>query len=183
MIEDRAAIKSPASWSPDGQVFLFDQFDRETNSDVWVVDAGAPASARPFLQTPFSEFNPAFSPDGKWVAYNSDESGTFDIYLTSYPDRAIKRKVSRDGGVYARWSADNDRLFYSSRGRVMVVEALDATWTPSQPEVFAEGVDANLTWDITPDGQSVIALERRAAPRLHLVQNWFQELERLVPSR
>jgi Tol biopolymer transport system component len=117
------------------------------------------------------------------VAYRSDESGRPDIYVTSYPDRAIKRKVSRDGGEYARWSADSDRLFYSSRERVMVVEALDATWTPSQPEVFVEGIDALLTWDIAPDGQSVIALERRAAPRLHLVQNWFQELERLVPHR
>ena len=72
-------------------------------------------------------------------------------------------------------------MFYSRRGRVMVVEALDAQWTPSRPEVFVEGVDALLTWDVTPDGKSVIALEQRPALQLHLVQNWFEELKRLVP--
>jgi serine/threonine-protein kinase len=183
MVEDRVAQIWSTSWSPDGQVLLFARFDRETKLDLWVVETDEPASARPFLQTPFSELHPMFSPDGRWLAYLSDESGRLDIYVTSYPDRDIKRKVSRDGGEFARWSADSDRLFYSSGQRVMVVEALDATWTPSQAEVFVEGVDKDFTWDVAPDGQSVIALERRAAPRLHLVQNWFQELERLVPTR
>jgi hypothetical protein len=163
-------------------VLLFDQLDRESGVDLWLVEAGQPGSARPFLQTPSAEYQATFSSDGQWVAYSSNESGRSEVYVTSYPDGRIKRKVSRDGGADPRWSADSGRLFYASRGRVMVVEALDDRWGPSQPEVFVEAIDAILTWDVAPDGQSVIALERRPAPRLHLVQNWFEELKRLVPA-
>jgi Tol biopolymer transport system component len=183
LVEDRTAQKWPKSWSPDGRVLLFEQFDRETNNDLWAVEAGDPTTARPFLQTSFDERHAAFSPDGRWVAYSSVESGRWDVYVTSYPDRAIKRKVSREGGLYPRWSADSGRLFYGTSGRVMVVEALDAQWTPSTPEVFVEGIDVMWTWDVAPDGKSVIALERRPPLRLHLVQNWFEELERLVPRQ
>jgi serine/threonine-protein kinase len=181
LLEDRDVLTWPRSWSPDGETLLFEQFDRETHYDVWLVEAGRPAAARPFLDAPFNEGSAAFSPNGAWVAYMSDESGRFEVYVTSYPDRTIKRKVSRDGGGWPRWGADSDRLFYSSRNRVMVVRTLDAQWTPSQPEVFVEGVDALLTWDVTADGKSVIALEQRPALRLHLVQNWFEELKRRVP--
>ena len=63
----------------------------------------------------------------------------------------------------------------------MVVDALDSRWSPSPPEVFVEGIDTLQTWDMTPDGKSVMALERRPPPQLHLVLNWFEELKRLVP--
>jgi Tol biopolymer transport system component len=182
LVEDRRAQKWPRSWSPDGKVLLFDQLDRESGVDLWLVEAGQPGSARPFLQTPSAEYQATFSSDGQWVAYSSNESGRSEVYVTSYPDGRIKRKVSRDGGADPRWSADSGRLFYASRGRVMVVEALDDRWGPSQPEVFVEAIDAILTWDVAPDGQSVIALERRPAPRLHLVQNSVEELKRLVPA-
>jgi hypothetical protein len=63
----------------------------------------------------------------------------------------------------------------------MAVEATDSRWTPSAPELFVEGIDLT-NWDVAPDGQSVFALERRPNPQLHMVQNWFTELERLVPT-
>ncbi len=179
LIEDRRAQKWPSSWSHDGKVLLFDQFDPETEQDIWTVPAEEPGSAQPFLRTSFDERAASFSPDGKWVAYFSNESGRYEIYVTSYPDRSIRTKVSRSGSFGARWSADG-RLFYESGGRVMVVEAVDARWRPSEPELFVTGVEA-LAWDVTPDGQSVITLERRPPPQLHLVQNWFEELKRLVP--
>ena len=95
---------------------------------------------------------------------------------------APSRERSRAMAVGGRGGAPTATVCSTAaRGRVMVVEALDAQWTPSQPEVFVEGVDTLLTWDVTPDGKSVIALEQRPALRLHLVQNWFEELKRLVP--
>jgi serine/threonine-protein kinase len=180
--EEGKARKFTESWSPTGERLLYSQNDPETGRDLWIVPRGRPTAAEVFLRTKFNETWAAFSPDGKWVAYGSDETGgRFEIYVTSYPDQDIKRKVSREGGAFPAWSADGKRLFFALSGNVMAVEATDSRWTPSAPEVFVEGIDLS-NWDVTPDGQSVIALERRPDPQLHLVQNWFTELERLVPT-
>jgi serine/threonine protein kinase/Tol biopolymer transport system component len=180
LLEKRYAQRWAESWHPDGSVLLVSQFDLETQHDLWLVVPSQPSRTEPFLRTPFDEQAAAFSPDGRWVAYNSDESGAVEVWVTSYPDRTIKRKVSRGYGLDPHWSTDG-RLFYGSRGRVMVVRALDPSWNPSPPQVFVEGVDGSGAWRVTPDGRSVIGLEQRPPPRLHLVQNWFEELKRLVP--
>jgi Tol biopolymer transport system component len=179
LLEEGKAIKWPESWSPMGERLLYSQLDPETGRDLWIVPRGRPAAAEVFLRTKFNENWGAFSPDGRWVAYGSDETGRFEIYVTSYPDKDIKRRVSREGGLSPRWSADGKRLFFVFSGDVMVVEATDSRWTPSAPELFVERIDAR-NWDVTPDGQSVIALEQRPNPQLHMVQNWVAELERLV---
>jgi Tol biopolymer transport system component len=185
LIEDRRANKFLSSWSPDGKTLLFTQVDPETLEDLWMVPAGQPAAAEVFLRTEFNEEEAVFSPDGKWVAYTSDESGKWEIYVTSYPDKNLKRKISRGGGARPKWSSDDKRIFYSWGRNVMVVEPLDAQWTPSQPKLFVTGVDTSggSNWGLTPEGMSVIALEQRAPPQLHLVENWFAELERLVPVK
>jgi serine/threonine protein kinase/Tol biopolymer transport system component len=184
LIEDRRAVKWPSSWSPDGKTLFFHQIDPETLGDLWVVPAGQPAAAEVFLRTEFDEVWPAISPDAKWVAYASTESGAHEIYVISYPDKNIKRKISRGGGLLPKWSSDGKRIFFGSGPRVMVVDALDAQWTPSPPKLFVTGVDASggSKWGLTPDEKSVIALERRPAPRLHMVENWFAKLKRLVPA-
>ena len=74
-------------------------------------------------------------------------------------------------------------MFYRNGDRIMVVEALDDELRPSEPEIFVGGVaGVGPSWDVAPDGKSVIAIEPRPEPRLHLVQNWFEELGRLVPT-
>jgi Tol biopolymer transport system component len=185
LIDDRRTNKRPFSWSRDGKTLLFCEIDPETLSDIWLVPAGQPAAAEVFLQTEFTEDMPTFSPDGKWVAYSSDESGAWEIYVISYPDKNVKRKISRGGGLIPQWSSDGKRIFYGWESRVMVVDALDSQWTPSPPKHFATGIDERgaRTWFVTADESSVIALERRAPPQLHLVENWFTELERLVPMK
>jgi Tol biopolymer transport system component len=185
LIEERRAMKSPQSWSPDGKTLLFSQVDPETLDDLWVVPAEQPAAAEVFLRTEFNESIAAFSPDAKWVAYISTESGTPEVYVISYPDKNVKWKISRGGGLSAAWSADSRRIFYSWGANVMVVEALDAQFTPSLPKLFVTGIDggAPRTWGMAPDEKSVIALERRPPPQLHMVENWFKELERLVPVK
>jgi Tol biopolymer transport system component len=184
LIEERRTAKWPGSWSPDSMTLLFSQIDPETLGDLWMVQAGQPDAAEVFLRTEFNEETPVISPNGKWVAYQSLESDTSEIYVISYPDKNIKKKISRGGGSKAAWSADSRRIFYGWGKDVMVVDALDEQWTPSQPKLFVTGIDGSAprTWGLTPDERSVIGFERRPPPRLHLVQNWFTELERLVPA-
>ena len=183
LVEDESRLKLSESFSPDGQIFLFTQLDPVADNNVWSVPFDRPADATPLLHSQFQEVRPAFSPDGKWVAYQSNESGEPEVYITSYPEKDIDRKISRGGGEFPRWSSTSERVFYQLGGRIMVVEALDSEFRPSDPETFVEGVDGvGLAWDVTPDGKSVIALESRPPPRLHLVQNWFEELKRLVPT-
>jgi hypothetical protein len=185
LLADRQALKGgPLSWSPDGTVLLVAQADPETKLDLWVVPAARSDAAQVFLRTEFNEGAAAFSPDGRWVAYASDETGRSEVYVTSYPNQGIKRRVSREGGTSPRWSSDG-RLFFAWETRVMQVEATDSRWTPSTPETFVDGVDGGeifRNWDVAPDGRSVIALEQRRPIQLHMVQNWFAELERLVPT-
>ena len=185
LVADERAQKWPRSWSPDGQTLLFDQRDPDSGvTGVWSVPLDRPTDAAPFLTSPFQGWNAAFSPDGRWVAYQSNESGRPEIWVTSYPEKDVRQKISRAGGIEARWGSSSERLFYRSGDSVMAVEALDSEFRPSEPVTFVEGVSGGGpgTWDVAPDGESVIALERRPPPRLHLVQNWFEELKRLVPT-
>ncbi len=176
--------KWPGSWSPDGKTFIYSEAHPGTGVDLWVYSTETPDEPRPFLRSVANEFLPVFSPDGRWVAYRSDESGQDEIYVVSYPELHTKRKVSRDGGNSPRWSADGTRIYFQWTDWVMVSDFVeDRGVTTSLPERFVKGVDSQIyTWDVAPDGSHVIALERRRPPQLRLVLNWFEELKRLVPT-
>jgi hypothetical protein len=104
--------------------------------------------------------------------------------VVSYPEPTIKRKISSGGGKWPRWQADGSRIFYQAVDRVMVVNVVDdVRFVTSKPEVFVTGVDPlGEGWDVAPDGSHVIALEKLPPPRLRVILNWFEELNRLVPT-
>ena len=170
--------KYPMSWSPDGSVLAVQQMGESGDLDIWTVPRGRSEQARPFLHTSASETDAAFSLDGRWLAYVSDNTGRPEVYVTSYPDGEVNRLVSRSGGRTPRWSLDG-RLFFATGDRVSMVEQVEPA--PSEPVEFVRGVDTYRSWDVMPDGSAVIALEKRQSPRLIVVQNWLQELDRLAP--
>ncbi len=171
----------PGSLSANGEL-LYVKLDPENGEDIWSIELGREEGARPFLETAKREFVPRLSPDGGWVAYTSDESGNFQIFLAAYPDAERRRFLAN--GWCPRWSRDGLRLFYEGRTQIFAMRRSSSdSMEFSPPELFHPGpVDDNCSWDIAPDGRSLIAIERRATPQLVVIQNFFGELERLVPT-
>jgi len=172
------------SWSPDGQRFFFYDVHPETGRDIWFFDVEAQES-RPFLVTQYNERAPRISPDGRWLAYISNETGLDEVYVESLPERSRKWTISTDGGTEPVWSRDGRELFYRQGDLMMVVDVvLGAEFSAGKPRPLFEGrfdvgVIGNPDYDITADGQRFLMLKRSEASapvKLYVVLNWAQAL-------
>ncbi len=124
VLED-SANKNADSVSPDGKLLLYSRVGEKTGQDLWVLSlaAGAKPQPRVFLQTPFNEARGRFSPDGQWVAYESNESGQIQVYAAPFPGPGGKRQISSAGGVAPRWRRDGKEIFYvAPGGQLMAAE-------------------------------------------------------------
>lgn len=157
--------------------------------DIWVLPVDGPEEPVPFLVTPFNERSPAFSPDGEWIAYASDETGTDQIYLQPFPGPGQKIAVSVDGGYDPVWSRDGSELFYRQGTAVVAVSiANQPRITIGTPVVLFDGpylVEAggrgSHSFDVDPDGRFLM-VKNAERTEAHLVLNWSEELQRLVPT-
>ncbi len=181
----------PASWSPGGDFLLYVETHPDTGADIGILPIGGEEPARMFLRTNADEEAPRFSPDGRWVAHQSDESGRPEIYIRPFVSPTIKWQVSTDGGAGPVWNPQGGEIFYREGDKMMVVDVvLGETPQLGKPRLLFERHFYNSglggDYDVMPDGQYFIMLDDSASePRpteLVLVRNWFQELERLVPS-
>jgi Tol biopolymer transport system component len=184
-------INAPNSWSPDGQALAFIEIRPDTGYDILVLRL-SDRKVQPFLRTRFNESAPRFSPDGRWLAYISDESGRFEVYVQPYPGPGGKWQVSTDGGTEPVWNPNGRELFYREGDKMM---AVDVTTQPSfsagKPKMLFEGpyLPTPVTfpnYDVSPDGQRFLMLksvdQSQAAPtQINVVLNWFEELKRRVP--
>ena len=157
--------KMPMSWSPDGKFIVYWVNDPKTGSDVWVLPLAGDRKPVPFLQSPFSETWPQISPDGKWIAYTSNETGRNEIYVRPFPTGEGKWQISTNGGTFSRWRGDSKELFYmgvASLGKMISVKVNPAgpTFEYGDPvELFDSGY-VNFThglnyhtYAVSPDGQ------------------------------
>ena len=124
---EREGQQYPTSWSRDGGLLAFLESHPETLRDLWVLPVGG--DPEPFLVTPFEEGAPMFSPDGRWMAYVSDESGQTEVYVRPYPGPGPRFTVSTTGGREPLWSRDGSELFYRSQEGIMTV----ISWPTSTP--------------------------------------------------
>jgi len=104
--------KLPYDWSADGRFLLYRSIDPKSGYDLWALPMDGDRKPFPVTQTEFTERDGQFSPDGKWIAYQSDESGRFEIYVQPFPGPGTKTQVSANGGAQARWRGDGKELFY-----------------------------------------------------------------------
>jgi hypothetical protein len=188
LLLDSAQSSSPLDWSPDGRKLLYWQIGAFTGQDVWVYSADD-RTVTPFLQSPSNEWSATFSPDGRWVAYASDESGRAEVYVRPFPGPGTRSQVSIDGGTAPVWSRDGHELFFAKGDTLFTVAvSLGGTFTSSTARRLFSGPysfdEMTVSYDVTPDGQHFLVPRSRvdSAPRqLELVLNWFEELNRLAP--
>ena len=181
--------RHPDAFSPDGSVLTFHEHHPDNLTDLWVLEMEGDHEPRPFLRTEFHERNGKVSPDGRWLAYTSDESGETEVYVRPFPDGGGKILISTGGGGNPVWSADGRELFYRDPDRVMAVPVhLGDELTVDAPtflfeSTFYDPIIAPDAFDVAADGERFLVVESNAIERgeLHIVLNWFEELERLVP--
>ena len=158
-------------------------------SDIYVVPPDPDASARPLIVGPYHEYCASIHPSGKWIAYNSNESGREEVYVRPYPNIDDgKWLVSTAGGWAARWSNDGSELFYRQAEKfIRVGVQADTTFRMLDQEVLFEGPYFNggpwlHYYDISPiDGRFLLLREDARATELAVVENWFEELRRRAP--
>ena len=183
--------QNPVSWSPDGQALAYIELDLATNQDIWVMRL-SDRKAQPFLRTSFYESSPQFSADGRWLAYVSNESGRFEIYVQPYPGPGGKYQISTEGGTEPVWNPNGRELFYRSGDKMMAVDiTTQPSFSPGKPYMLFEGPYLSLSatlpsYDVSPDGQRFLMLkandQTQATTQINIVQNWFEELKRRVPA-
>jgi Tol biopolymer transport system component len=186
------SLQFPMSWSRDGQLLAFGEIDPNSGYDIWVLRL-SDRKAQPFLRTPFNESVPQFSPDGHWLAYVSDETGRWEIYVQSYPGPGGKWQISTDGGMEPVRNPNGRELFYRKGDKMMAVDiATQPSFNAGKPRILFEGryertPATGPNYDISPDGQRFLMLkpseQEAAAPtQINVVLNWFEELKRRVPT-
>jgi dipeptidyl aminopeptidase/acylaminoacyl peptidase len=156
-------------------------------------DGGVGDEPQPLLTTSSNESDLEVSPDGRWMAYSSDESGVGEIYVQPFPDGGERWQISTDGGDDPLWAASGRQLFYLRERSVMVVDVdAEPELHVSAPRVVFERKDrpfpsgTGRDYDVAPDGGSFVVIQTAGAggstrEQLNVVLNWFEELERLVP--
>jgi eukaryotic-like serine/threonine-protein kinase len=169
----------PTDWSADGRFILCEQSDPITKIDLWVLPVEGDRRPFPLLHTPYNEASGRFSPDGRWIAYDSDESRKREVYVQSFPALGGKFQVSDKGGYFPRWRRDGKEMFYlSGDGKLMVVEVkTDSTFEKGIPQVLfdlaAAKIPLNSIYAVTTDGQRFIfRIEETAPPSLAVMVNW-----------
>jgi serine/threonine-protein kinase len=201
--ESRLQMALPTSFSPDGSLVLVQVIDyadttpANTRWDIFVLPLGGETQMRPYLKTRAKEELARFSPDGRWVAYRSDESGQLEIFVQRFPGPGPKWQVSTEGGSEPRWSRSGRELFYRQDDKVnrqndkmMVVDVETApTFRAGRPRVLFEGqfYDFGINcYDVSPDGSRFIMIKEDPAElgpaHVNVVLNWFDEVKRRVPG-
>ena len=183
---------NPVSWSRDGRFLLYVQQNTpKTGNDIWVLPLGGEPKPVLLLATEFNEGQPRLSPDGRWISYNSNDSGRAEIYVRPFDASGPalgqgKWQISKDGGQGARWRADGKQIiFRAPDGSPMAVDvtANGAAFQTSAPrQLFPLPPGAATDWDVTPDGRRFLIPVRRTQAvgdePITVVLNWKASLKR-----
>ena len=190
-----------SSWSRDGHIALTGT-GTGTGFDLQVMRLEGERAVETFLSTPFREADAAFSPDGRFIAYESNESGRLEVYVRPFPPGGGRWQVSDGGGAYPRWSRSGRELFYRTDGGIMSapVEAVGDTLRVGKPSIVFQGAFRGGTtgigvggysfadYDVAPDGQRFVMFPagsgpgRAEHPHVTFVTHWFDELVKQLPA-
>ena len=194
----------PWSFSPDGKRLAFFESGPGTGFDLWTVPlesdgAGLrPGKPEVFLQTPADERYPSFSPDGRWIAYSSDESGTRQVYVRAFPDKGGKWQISNSDGQLPMWSRNGRELFFETLDRHIMVAGYAVkgdSFVADKPRMWSEkqlGTSAGAANNVglAPDGKRIVALmpvntaeAQKAQNHVTFLMNFFDEVRRRTATQ
>jgi len=196
-----AKAQRPFSWHPSGKFLAFDEETTPANVDVMILpmegdeaSGWRPGTPTVLLNGPARETDPMFSPDGKWLAYTSNESGTFEVYVRPFPGPGGKTLISSGGGSSPMWSRAKREIVYGADGRLMVAAfTIDGdTFRARKPSLWSEGRylyrGASRPFDLHPDGERVALLPAAQTSnglkpdKVSFFFNFFDELRRIAPA-
>jgi hypothetical protein len=172
-------VKIVSSWSPDGQFVVFTRFTdpEQTAQDLWLLPTSGTHTPVPFIQTKARENGGQVSPDGRWIAYASDETGAYEVYAQAFPASGAKVRISLNGGTQPIWRRNGRELFYLSADKQVMVTPLDGGQTlnpgPST-RLFPSAAGGMSTLDFAPaaNGERFLILSRRSEGRMSILMNW-----------
>jgi serine/threonine-protein kinase len=196
--------QGPWSFTPDGKRLAFNEASSGSGFDLWTLplesDNAGIRAGKPevFLQTPANEQNPSFSPDGRWMVYYSDESGTAQVYVRAFPDKGGKWQISNSGGAWPMWSRNGRELFFETLDNHIMVAPYAVkgdSFVADKPRMWSgkqlgtAGGRKNV--DLAPDGKRIVALmpanedksSQEAKNHVTFLMNFFDELRRRVPGQ
>ena len=179
-------------WSKDGNFLIIDNLTLQSQSDLLIVPLLGNKKPWKYLDSPKDEYEASLSPDGKWIAYLSNESNTYQIYVRSFPDKDKgKWQISSNATDEPRWSPDGKYLYYRQGSQLIEVPvSFSPTFTPGLPKVLISGfpsmnVDSGISFDIASDGKSFITTIPQGGStvkKIAIVANWTQEIANLTKS-
>jgi serine/threonine-protein kinase len=177
---------TPISLSPLGALVYADR------GDLWSLSLSSNSQPSPFVPSRFNETAPAFSPDGRWLAYVSDESGRLEVYVRPFPGPGEKYPISVGGGSEPVWDRRGRELYFRSGDQMLVVAVnTQPTFSAGRPRLLFTGPyvrsAGRTNYDISPGGESFVMLdsgqESGAATQVNVLLNWFEELKQRVPVK
>jgi Tol biopolymer transport system component len=179
----------PTDWSRDGRYVIYEMAKATGNNEVWALPTFGERKPFPFLQAQFNQFGGRLSPDGRWLAYASDESGRPEVYVQTFPEHGGKWQISTNGGMDPRWRGDGKELFYLSADQRLMTVSIVTTPAfeadvpkPLFPvQVMFPGLGLRTHYDVTADGQRFLLVSPLGSETLagtQVVLNWTAEARR-----